>query len=347
MTKKVRIAVVGTGWWASDIHIPALLAHEGAELVALCDVDAERLAASANKYNLQTTYTNLEMMLNEQTLDGVIVASSNASHFQVAKACFEHDLHVFVEKPMTLYAAHAKELHDLAIERKRELVVGYPFNLLPYVQQTRAILTSKALGEVQLVNLIYNSHMVPFFSGKFPYTFTVHEPTQYVRPEETGGGHGYVQLSHALGLLFFLTELCPSQVTALMSKQTFSVDVVNAMTVTFTNGALGTVAGTGNQQGLTFRLIVNCEGGWVDMDMALHHAIIYRNDAEPEVLSTQPRDSIGFLPTRHFVEVMSSNDHNRSPGSLGWRAVEVLEAAYRSAARGGTVVAIKELYENH
>jgi predicted dehydrogenase len=347
MTKKVRIAVVGTGWWASDVHIPALLAHGSANLVALCDVDEKRLAASATKYNIQAAYTNLETMLNEQTLDGVIVASSNASHYRVAKTCLEHDLHVFVEKPMTLYAAHAKELYDLALARRRELVVGYPFNLLPYVQEVRAVLTSKALGEVQLVNLIYNSHMVPFFSGQFPYTFTVHEPAQYVKPEETGGGHGYVQLSHALGLLFFITELCPSQVTAMMSKQTFSVDVVDAVTVAFTNGAIGTVAGTGNQQGLTFRLVMNCENGWVDMDMVLHRAIIHRNDAEPETLHHQPRDSIGFLPARHFVDVMLANDKNRSPGILGWRAVEVLESAYRSAARDGAVVAIKELYENH
>ncbi len=347
MTKKVRIAVLGTGWWASDVHIPALLTRDNADIVAVCDVNAERLNATATKYGIQNSYTKLESLLNEQTLDGVIVASSNASHYEVAKACLEHDLHVLVEKPMTLRAAHAKELCELALAKKRELMVGYPFNLLPYVQEARAILTSKSLGEVQLVNLIYNSYMVPFFSGNFPYTFTVHEPTQYVKPDETGGGHGYVQLSHALGLLFLITELCPVQVTALMSKQTFAVDLVNAMTVAFSNGAIGTVAGTGNQQGLTFRLVVNCENGWIDMDMALHGAVIYRNGAEPETLSYQPREQIGVLTTHHFVEVILSQGANQSPGLVGWRAVEVLESAYRSAAKNGTVITIKELYENH
>ena len=43
MTDKARLAVIGTGWWSTYTHIPALQAHPGAALVALCDCDPARL----------------------------------------------------------------------------------------------------------------------------------------------------------------------------------------------------------------------------------------------------------------------------------------------------------------
>ncbi len=50
MRDKVRVAVVGTGWWATYAHIPALLAHESAELVALCDKDKAKVEMTAAAY---------------------------------------------------------------------------------------------------------------------------------------------------------------------------------------------------------------------------------------------------------------------------------------------------------
>ena len=40
-----RLAVVGTGWWSSEFHIPSLTAYDGAELVGLVDADPERASA--------------------------------------------------------------------------------------------------------------------------------------------------------------------------------------------------------------------------------------------------------------------------------------------------------------
>jgi predicted dehydrogenase len=47
MVTKARIAVIGAGWWSTYTHIPALQANPSAELVALCDVNHERLQAAA------------------------------------------------------------------------------------------------------------------------------------------------------------------------------------------------------------------------------------------------------------------------------------------------------------
>jgi predicted dehydrogenase len=57
MTTKARIAVIGSGWWATYTHIPALQANPAAELMALCDADPARLRAAAEAYGVAHTYT--------------------------------------------------------------------------------------------------------------------------------------------------------------------------------------------------------------------------------------------------------------------------------------------------
>ena len=97
---KARVAVIGTGWWATFAHIPGLQAHEGADLVALCDADPVRLNRAADEYQIDSRYDDVHGMLEAEQLDGVVVATTPATHYDVAKSCLERGLHVMVEKPM-------------------------------------------------------------------------------------------------------------------------------------------------------------------------------------------------------------------------------------------------------
>ena len=46
------------------------------------------------------------------------------------------------------------------------------------------------------------------------------------------------------------------------------------------------------------------------------------------------------------MDVILERDRNRSPGTWGWRSVELLDAAYRSAGRGGHPVTVASLYDD-
>ena len=74
MSDKARIAVIGTGWWATYAHIPTLKAHPDAELVAISDVRPEMLARASEKYAVDAAYTDFREMLEKESLDGAVVA---------------------------------------------------------------------------------------------------------------------------------------------------------------------------------------------------------------------------------------------------------------------------------
>src|SRR4051812_39634061 len=181
MVDKARIGVIGTGWWSTYAHIPALRAHPAAQLVAICDSDPERLRAAATTYDIHHTYDDYRQMIATEDLQGVVVATNHASHYAIARACLEHKLHVVLEKPMTLFAPDARHLVDLAREQERALIIGYPYHYMPQVRRARQVIQSGALGTIQLVTCVFSSRVIEFLRGELPpdedgTTFPVHGP---------------------------------------------------------------------------------------------------------------------------------------------------------------------------
>ena len=93
----VRIAVIGTGGWGKN-HVRVL--SELGHLVAVCDLDASRAAAYAEKYHVKG-YADVEELLEKVRPDGVTICTPASTHFAIASKVLGEGLNTFVEKPMT------------------------------------------------------------------------------------------------------------------------------------------------------------------------------------------------------------------------------------------------------
>jgi predicted dehydrogenase len=320
--------------------------------VAVCDTNAQRLQAAADAYRLQRTFGSLDAMLSECALDGVVIATPHATHAALTRACLERGLHVLLEKPMTLYAADAQRLVALAGAHGPQLIVGYPWNFAPQVIRARECLQSGALGAVQYVSCTMASSVAGLLQGDERYlahagVYPVHGPgAVYSDLALSGGGQGHLQITHAAGLLFFITGLRARRVLALMHNHGLPLDLVDAMTVGFEGGALGLVGGTGNSPTHKLDLMVRCERGGLDLDVDSQTLTVYHADRTTETFGPAPESTpaLRIATTHNLVEVILGLAPNGSPAEVGWRTVELLDAAYRSAARDGQSVWIKDLY---
>lgn len=353
MSDKVRVAVIGTGWWATFAHIPGLLKHEAAELVALCDKDKAKVEETAVAYGINKTYDDVEQMLANEKLDAVVVATNHAAHTVVARPCLARGIHVLIEKPMTLIASEAKELVELAKANQCEISIGYNANYSPYAQRARQVFQSGVLGQVQYISGIFNQHIISLLRGDGTtvpgFQDKVHSPgAVYSDPQLSGGGHGHLQITHLAGMLFYLTGLRARFVSARMHKHGLQVDLVNALMVEFESGALAAIGGTGNMPGgRKIDLQIFCEHGWVDIDDVMGVATIQVETNAPEHFGQSddwPNESVRFASTNNLVERILGRTENGAPGEVGWRVVELLDAAYRSAQQGGRSVSVEELY---
>lgn len=147
----IRLAVVGLGYWGPNLA-RVLAERADVELRWLCDLDETRLQRLVRRYPNAGVTTDLEVVLSDDDLDGVLLATPVGTHFELARRCLDAGLHTFVEKPLAASSDHASELVDYAAERELMLMCGHTFLYSPAVRRVRALIDSGELGELYFIS---------------------------------------------------------------------------------------------------------------------------------------------------------------------------------------------------
>ena len=143
----ISVGMVGAGRWGGN-WIRTLNALPGTQLRWVCDVSPASLDKIKQQFpNVQTT-TRLEDLLEDKSLDGMVIATIAPTHFDVASKALNAGKHVMVEKPMTLTTRDALALNDLAQRLHRVLMVGHLLEYHPIIRHIRGMIDSGDLGEV-------------------------------------------------------------------------------------------------------------------------------------------------------------------------------------------------------
>ncbi|MEA3338286.1 MAG: Gfo/Idh/MocA family oxidoreductase [Chloroflexota bacterium] len=117
--KPLRVGFIGCGRHATKMLYPSLhLAR--IELAAVCDVDEVKARRNARWFGAERVYTDHRRMLEEESLEAVLICTGPKTHAPLALDCIERGLPVFVEKPPALNLAGAEHLRD------RSEVLGVP-----------------------------------------------------------------------------------------------------------------------------------------------------------------------------------------------------------------------------
>jgi predicted dehydrogenase len=232
---------------------------------------------------------------------------------------------------------------------------GYPWHYTPIARRAREVLQSGALGPIQLVSSLFASMVVEFYRGNpeayrpvFQYPVTGPTARTYSDRRLSGGGQGHLQITHSAGLLFWVTGLRAARVSAYTANFDVPVDLVDAISARFQEGAVGTVGSTGNMgvgQGDRHDLAVYCANGYLLLDMSAGTLLVRRHDGAEERLGPLAPDDRypRFATSRNLVDLILGRDVNQSPGAVAARCVELLDAAYRSAAHDGEPISVAEL----
>lgn len=151
--KTLRIGAIGCGYWGPNL-IRNFIEIPNAELVAIADLDAERLQHMQTRFPQVAVTTQNYRDLFALELDGVVIATPPHTHFAIARDCLLHGLHVLVEKPLTLNSPDALELTLLAGEVGRVLMVGHTFEYNSAVRVLKELIDSGEIGDVYYVDMI-------------------------------------------------------------------------------------------------------------------------------------------------------------------------------------------------
>lgn len=323
-----KVGVVGLGKQALEDHIPALLAIDDVELVAVADNNREKLDQFLVKHPLVKGYASAHELYETHTLDFVIIALPHYLHLEATKEALQRNIHVFKEKPFAVSLHDAREIDALAREHNRQVSVTLQRRFNPIYETF-----------FQLVEKIGH----PFYV-EVKYTLFVENPEDGWRGnKDLAGGGCLIDMGyHMIDLLIWYFGL-PDGVCAEISchaKDRCNYTAEDSAGLLFTykdKGMWGTL--------LVSRSIapkreyvrvygtkgsINLERGKIERfhtDGTLCESL-QRKDSWPSA----PQDQINY-----FIKVIKGEKPNTSSPQFHFNHLAFIEAAYKSVESKGYV----------
>ncbi len=329
-----KIALIGTGFIA-DYHARGLQAIAGVEMVAVVSKNIGNAKNFAAKYGIEKAYDTITEVVEDTSIDAVIISTPNKFHAPYAMAFLESGKDVFIEKPMAMNAAECRQIAEMAKKREQLVMVGHMWRFDMDAQYIRETVASGVLGKI--------------FKTK---GYGIHEnwgPSGWFVNKELAGGGALADMGvHAIDTVrYLLGDPKPTQVYARISTQfgNYEVDDTGILMITWDNGTESII-----------------ESGWwhphkdgPEASTSLFGTKGYAN-LFPTFLKTPKDDAfettVPQLPERtehcdqtiytrqmeHFVDCIKTRQ-NPVPGIVeGQVVLTIVDAAYRSAKTGESVM---------
>jgi myo-inositol 2-dehydrogenase/D-chiro-inositol 1-dehydrogenase/scyllo-inositol 2-dehydrogenase (NAD+) len=332
----LRFAVIGTGR-AGLIHARNLAWRiPNVALAAICDPDAQTLAAVGGALGVAGRYAEYREALDRSDIDAVVVVTPTFLHREIACAAAQQGKHVFLEKPMAVTAAECHEILAAVDQAGVKLQIGFMRRFDDGFLGVKEVLDSGELGQVMKVKS----------TGRGPGL-----PPPWIYDLTKSNGIIAEVNSHDLDSLRWLTGSEPVRVYAEggnfkcpEARRQFPDFYDNVLACfRFADGALGEVDGTCPcHYGYDARVEVLCEAGMLQVGSVAQPGVtrvsVDGQVAGQAVKSWRNLFKDAYLAEmEHFVDCIRLNEPPRVTGLDGLRAVEMVVAVNASLRSGRPV----------
>jgi predicted dehydrogenase len=148
MSERIGAAVVGYGYWG--VNLARNVAAAGSlQLVGIADPDEDRRKAAATNHPSVRSWSSLDEVLDDATVDAVVLAVPAHAHAELATKVLRSGRHVLVEKPLAMDVAEGRDLVALAEELGRICMVGHTFLYASPVHRLKDYIDAGDLGTLQ------------------------------------------------------------------------------------------------------------------------------------------------------------------------------------------------------
>lgn len=333
----INFAIVGMGHIAKK-HMEAIENAEGANLLAICDTNLERLEMAPSNVK---KYTDLNVMLEEnKEIDVVNICVPSGLHAKLTKIVAEHKRHIVVEKPMSLKLKDAQDMIGFAEENGVKLAVVHPNRFRPAIQKLHGKMKAGSFGKLSHANATIRWNRNQAYYDQADWRGT----------KEFDGGVLMNQAIHDLDLMLWLMGPVESvQAMAATRLRKIETEDVAAAVVQFANGALGIIeaATTVYPKNLEESLAIFGEtgsakisGGTANLIETWNFADVTEEETE-KVKQEIKEDPFGKPGHQCIIEDMvQSIKENREPivtGEDGLAPVKLILAILESAETGKKV----------
>lgn len=330
----IHVGVVGAGYWGPNLIRNF---YNLGYLKIVCDKDENRLEKIKENYPNINTTCNFEEVLT--SVDAVIVATEDSSHYSLSKVALLHGKDVFVEKPLALSVKEAEELVRIARENSCILMVGHLLLYHPAIRKLKEYVKGDTLGEI---NYVYSQRV---------------NLGQVRRDTNALWSLG----PHDISSILYLLDKVPNRVVA-TGESYLQKDIYDVVFVTlhFPGKLLAHIHLSWLDPHKIRKLtVVGSKKMAVFDDMESNEKIrlydkgVYKPSFESYASALTLRIGDILIPKidakeplriecEHFIDCVKSRNKPVSDGENGLQVVKILEAAQKSLDNGGIPIKIED-----
>ncbi|MCI0419927.1 MAG: Gfo/Idh/MocA family oxidoreductase [Acidobacteria bacterium] len=319
-----RLALISLEHVHAGHYLTSLKRLPGVDVVAVAESDARRLFAHAGLLEGLSVIPDYHVLLGSGVVDGVLVCSANSRHKEMVLDFARTNVPILCEKPIATQAADAREM--LAICQAHDVPLGicFPVRFSEPLRHAKRLIKHGNLGQVVAVKA--TNH------GTMPGDW-------FTDPQLSGGGAVMDHTVHVVDALRWLFEAEFTQVFAHAARRLHAIPVedVGLLTLEMSNEVFVTLDTSWSRPNQSFPIWGDCNleiigtGGVLSLELfpwTLNH---YSESAGKH--SAEARDGdLSLRLLENFLWTIQGRAELSATGVDGLRALEVVEAAYKSVA---------------
>ena len=143
-----KFGIIGVGKICQGCHLPAYDKIDDVEIVALCDINEQRLNEVGKKYPNAKLYKDYKEMIDNEELDAVDICTPNNIHSLAAVYALEHGLNVMCEKPDAVSVSEAEKMKNAAEQSGKALMVMRNNRYRPSTKFLKQYIAEGKMGEI-------------------------------------------------------------------------------------------------------------------------------------------------------------------------------------------------------
>jgi predicted dehydrogenase len=328
---KLGIALVGLGYYSTDLLAPALQQTTNCYLAGIVTGTPSKAETWKAKYNIPDkniyNYQSFEQIANNDDIDVIYIVLPPSMHKEYVIRAANIGKHVFCEKPMAMTAGECKAMIEACNKNKRKLAIGYRLQHEPNTQAWRKIIKDKSLGKVKKLSCAAG--------------YVDNRTNHWKQNKALGGGVMYDMGVYPIQGLRMGTGMEPVGVISAKTSTTRpeiyknGLDETAIATLEFPGGIVGDMKASFGQN-INF-LNINCEKG--DIKIEPYSAYNGVKGISPLGEFNTPYQ-IPFQQAKQLDDDCTSIMNNKPmqvPGEEGLRDIRIVEAIYKSAFTGQPV----------
>lgn len=328
---KLGVALVGLGYYSTDLLAPALQQTKNCYLAGIVTGTPSKAEAWKKKYNIPDkniyNYQNFDQIANNPDIDVVYVVLPPSMHKEYVIRAANAGKHVWCEKPMAISAAECRAMIDACKKNKRSLAIGYRLHHEPNTQEYRKLVKDKKFGKI--------------IKASCGAGYVENRTNHWKQNKALGGGVLYDMGVYAIQGARLGTGMEPLGVMSAKTSTTRpeiyknGLDETTIATLAFPNGVMADIK-TSFGENINY-LNIGCDKGEIKVSPYQAYAGVTVDSPLGEIkhpyqvpwqqAKQMDDDSISIMQQKAMLV----------PGEEGLRDIRIVEAIYKSAVTGRPV----------